>query len=394
MTGILRRATALVAAAALGAALALAGAAILDDGARTTTIVRESTPPPGSRAISSPVKRGGLSVNEIYERSKSAVVQIDSTSVVRSSEDDPFSPSGAEEALGSGFVVDKAGHIVTNFHVVDGASSVNVSFSNRDRVRARIVGTDPSTDLAVLKIEARSRALTPLEFGDSEAVQVGDPVVAIGNPFGLNRTVTAGIVSALARPLAAPNAVQIEGVIQTDAALNRGNSGGPLLNARGEVIGVNTAIATGDDVEGGNVGIGFAVPANTVKDVTGQIIDRGKVERPWLGIAVLTIDEKLAKLFRLPVDHGLIVQRVVPGSAAADAGLAAGTTPVVVAGESYMIGGDVIVGIDGREASTFADLQDAVRAREPGERLELEIYRGDDKRTVDVTLGQQPLSPD
>jgi len=183
-------------------------------------------------------------------------------------------------------------------------------------------------------------------------------------------------------------------VIQTDAALNRGNSGGPLLNGRGEVIGVNTAIATGDDVEGGNVGIGFAVPANTVKDVAGQIIDRGKVERPWLGIAVLTIDEKLAKLFRLPVDHGLIVQRVVPGSAAADAGLAAGTTPVVVAGESYMIGGDVIVGIDGREASTFADLQDAVRAREPGERLELEIYRGDDKRTVDVTLGQQPLSPD
>ena len=393
----IRRGAALVAAALLGAALALGGAALLDDDDSPATTVRElPSPLDRSRRIASGGGRA-LSINQIYERAKSGVVQINSTSVVRAEETDPFfglpfeSPGvQRREALGSGFVIDKAGHIVTNYHVVEDATGVSVSFSNRDRVRARVVGTDPSTDLALLKIDAKSRALTPLEFGDSDSVRVGDPVVAIGNPLGLNRTVTAGIVSAVARPLSAPNRVNIEGVIQTDAALNQGNSGGPLLDARGRLIGVNTAIATGNDTDGGNVGIGFAVPVNTVKDVVAQLIDKGKVERPFLGIAVLTIDKELARLFRLPVDHGLIVQAVEPRSAAAEAGLRAGTTRVVVAGESYVLGGDIIVEIDGREVGGFDALRSALSTREPGDTIDVELYRGEDRKTLEVKLGRQP----
>src|ERR671929_1046489 len=174
-------------------------------------------------------------------------------------------------ALGSGFVIDKAGHIITNDHVVEGARSVDVSFSNNESMRARIVGVDPSTDVAVLQVDAHSRALTPLPLGNSDLVRVGDSVVAIGNPFGYDRTVTAGIVSALQRVIQAPNSYSIDHVIQTDAALNKGNSGGPLLNARGDVIGVNSQISTGDSGTTGNVGVGFAVPINTVRTVVAQL---------------------------------------------------------------------------------------------------------------------------
>jgi S1-C subfamily serine protease len=397
--GILTRSGTLIAAAAGGAALALAGAALLDDDGGGTAAPFAAPPPVASAPIASQAA-SGLTINQIYERSKSGVVQINSTQVVETVQPDPFFglPFGfpelqSREALGSGFVIDKAGHVLTNFHVVENARQITVSFSNRDRVNATVVGLDPSTDVAVLKVDVKSRALTPLPLGDSDTVRVGDPVVAIGNPFGLERSVTAGIVSALQRQLAAPNSSSIDQVIQTDAAINSGNSGGPLLNSRGDVIGVNTAIATGSDIERGNVGIGFAVPINTVKNVAAQLIEHGKVERAHLGVEVQPIDERLAELLRLPVDRGLIVQSVEGGSPAQQAGLRAGETPVVLAGESYVLGGDIIVSVGDSAVSTIEELRKAVTAFKPGDEVDVVIYRDGDRKTVKVKLGQQPTSP-
>ena len=245
-----------------------------------------------------------MTVNEIYERAAPGVVQIARTS----SSSDVLSGT-APSALGSGFVVDKAGHIVTNFHVVEDADEIRVSFSNRDTVEAELVASDPSTDLAVLRVDAEAKALTPLPLGDSDDVRVGDPVVAIGNPFGLDRTATAGIVSALQRLITAPNDFAIDHVIQTDAPINHGNSGGPLLNAHGEVIGVNTQIQTGG-VSTGNVGIGFAVPSNTVEDVVAQILQTGYVEHAYLGIAGRPVTEDFAETYNLPVERGVLVEVV------------------------------------------------------------------------------------
>ncbi len=233
----------------------------------------------------------GLTINQIYRRAAPGVVQVTATQIVSTPAVDPFfgSPFPPQarqtEALGSGFVIDKAGHVVTNYHVVAGARAVEVSFSNNESLKARIVGTDPSTDVAVLQVDAHSRALTPLNLGNSDEVHVGDSVVAIGNPFGLERTVTTGIVSALQRVIPAPSRnYSIDHVIQTDAALNKGNSGGPLLDVGGEVIGVNSQIQTGDPTAQGNVGVGFAVPINTVKTVAAQIIRTGHAEHAFLGI--------------------------------------------------------------------------------------------------------------
>ena len=259
-------------------------------------------------------------------------------------------------------------------------------------VRATVIGSDPSTDIAVLSVELGSRALTPLLLGDSDSVRVGDAVVAIGNPFGLSRTVTAGIVSALQRPIQAPNGYTIDHVIQTDAALNHGNSGGPLLNAAGEVIGVNSQIQTGNGSDG-NVGVGFAVPINTVKSVVSQLIHSGRVERAFIGVTVRPITAKLAKLFRLSVDRGLLVERVQPGSGAAKAGLRAGSTEAVVAGESYTLGGDVITKVDGVAMGSLERLRTVLSHRKPGDRVAVEAYRGARKLTLTLRLGQQPVRP-
>jgi S1-C subfamily serine protease len=392
---ILTRAAGLVGAALLGGAVALGGAAAVGVGEGTTT-VREVVNAPAP--ISANFRGGALSINEIYRRSAPGVVQVTSTSVVESQPDsffgNPFVPSRqTQRSLGSGFVMDKAGHIITNYHVVEGAQSVEVSFSNRETMHAKIVGSDPSTDVAVLKVDTRSSALTPLTFGDSDTVKVGDAVVAIGNPFGLERSITSGIVSALQREIQAPNLYAIDHVIQTDAPINHGNSGGPLLNAQGQVIGVNSQIETGSSGEQGNVGIGFAIPINTVKEVAAQLIKDGKVEHAFLGVRVDAINPKIARLFKLPVERGLLVGRVEAGSAAAAAGLKGGTTDVVVAGETWTIGGDVIVRVNGTPVATRAQLRDAISSKRPGDRLELEIYRGDKRMTVKVKLGRQPSSP-
>ena len=287
--------------------------------------------------------------------------------------------------------MDKSGHIVTNYHVVEGADTIRVSFSNQDTLDATVVGVDPSTDLAVLKVDASARALTPLPIGDSEHVAVGDPVVAIGNPFGLERTVTSGIVSALQRRVTAPNGFAIDHVIQTDAAINHGNSGGPLFNARGEVIGVNSQIETGGQ-NGGNVGIGFAVPSNTVKSVIAQILATGRVEHAYLGVSVREITPELAQQFGLPVDTGVLVDEVKPGTGAAVAGLRGGTRNVVVAGESYRLGGDLIVAVDGKRIVTGDQLREVIAAHQPGDQLTLKVYRGQAERTVTVKLGRQPTN--
>jgi S1-C subfamily serine protease len=393
----LKRAVPLLIAAGLGGGAALAGAevtGVLDDSPTVINTV-ESLEPSAPVAFA---ENRRLSVSDIYERSGPGVVQITTTTVRRIDTDPFFNALGfpqqrRQKALGSGFVIDKAGHIATNFHVVEGAETVEVSFSNRDSVKARVVGTDPSTDIAVLEVNVDAGALTPLDLGDSDRLQVGDSVVAIGNPFGLERSVTAGIVSALHRPLTAPNDFTIDDVIQTDAAINSGNSGGPLIDARGRVVGVNSAIATGNTGAQGNIGIGFAVPINTVRDVASQLIERGKVEHAFLGIGVQPVDREVSRLFDLPVKRGLMVVRVYESSAADKAGLSAGTDEVVVSGESYLLGGDILLAIDGRELATGEDLRDAISARKPGDKLTIEAYRDSEKRSFEVTLGRQPARP-
>jgi S1-C subfamily serine protease len=396
----LGRVVGLASVAVVGGGAALGGAALLGDlGGKTTTIREIATPEPAKEsapAAFAPAVRP-LTINQIYRSSASGVVQVTSTSVVNVP-GNPLStsPLGTEQeqlALGSGFVLDKSGHIVKNYHVVQGAKSVQVSFSNNESVKAHVVGSDPSTDLAILKVDVSSRALTPLPLGDSDKVRVGDSVIAIGNPFGLERSVTAGIVSALQRAIEAPNGFTIDHAIQTDAAINHGNSGGPLINADGRVIGVNSQISTDTTGGSGNVGIGFAVPVNTLKNIAQELIRNGRALHAYLGVVAQPVAPALAQLFRLPVHHGLLVQRVTAGSGAEAAGIKAGTTQVTVSGESYLLGGDLIVRADGVTVNSVAQLRDVLAAKKPGDRIALVVYRADKQLKIDVRLGRQPPSP-
>jgi S1-C subfamily serine protease len=397
LSSLARRGAPLLAAGALGAGLAVGiGAAAGIDGGATTIVQQVGAAQPASSEQPAKFAADGqnLSVQEIYRRAGPGVVQITAVSNVGAVNPvDPFGPQGGEQrALGSGFVIDKAGHIVTNYHVVQGAQEVDVNFSGRDPVRAKVVGADPSTDIAVLKVDVPASALTPLELGNSDAVQVGDPVVAIGNPFGLDRTVTAGIVSALQREITAPNGFTIDHVVQTDAAINHGNSGGPLLDAHGEVIGVNSQIQSG--TVDGNVGIGFAVPINTVKQVASQLIETGKVEHAFLGIEMQTITPDVAKNFKLAADRGILIATVRPGSPAEAAGLRGGTSSAVVNGETWVLGGDVITRADGKAITDANQLRDVVLSKKPGDTLDLEVHRADGStKTISVQLGRQPTTP-
>ena len=397
-------AAALILAGAVGAGLALGvGFAAGGFGGTKTTEIRPMTvSEPTSVATVTASRTGGMTIGEIYRDAAPGVVQITAKSEVVTPADPFFNPFGptvqTEEALGSGFVIDKAGHIVTNYHVIAGAKSVQVSFSNNESMKASVVGSDPTTDLAVLRVNAGARALTPLQLGDSDRVQVGDQVVAIGNPFGLSRTATAGIVSALQRQITSPNQYTIDHVIQTDAAINHGNSGGPLLDSQGQVIGVNAQIDTGNTGEQGNVGIGFAIPSNTVKTVVGQILETGHAEHPFLGIDPQPITPALAQILHVPTPSGMLIAKVEPGSGAAKAGLKGGTRQITVAGESYVVGGDVIARIDGQDVSSLGALRDLIAADKPGDTVTLRIYRttssnGWKQMTVRVKLGRQPSSP-
>jgi S1-C subfamily serine protease len=390
---------ALFVSAVAGGTVALIGASLFGSSGHTTTIreiVREFAPAQNSIDQK---QRNSLTLRDIYRRDAPGVVQVTSTAKVTLPRNDwfgnPFGLPGTEvqQSLGSGFVIDKAGYIVTNYHVVAEAETVQVSFSNNDEMKAVIVGKDSSTDVALLKVRASSRALRPLQLGNSDSVQVGDQVAAIGNPFGLDRSITLGIVSALHRSLTSPGGTPIDRVIQTDAPLNHGNSGGPLLNAQGEVVGVSSAITTGDTGSQGNVGIGFAIPINTVSDVVAQLKASGHAEHPFLGVVTRPVDRRMANVFSLPVDRGLLVERVYSGSGAEAAGLRGATRQVVLEGETYQLGGDLIVKADGMNVATTERLREIVSEHQPGDALAIEYYRGSGKSTADVKLGRQSPLP-
>ena len=351
----------LAAALTLGVGLGAAAFSVLDDSG--TTIVRQVTV-----EGSEPVAAGEVSTAKIYDKASKSVVEI------AAREGSGF--GGAQStAQGSGFVVDEKGHVVTNQHVVAGASSISVSFWNGAELKAEVVGTDPSTDLAVLRVEASPTLLEPLRFADSSAVDVGDPVLAFGSPFGLEGTVTSGIVSALHREMTAPNTYTITDTIQTDAAINHGNSGGPLLDRRGRVIGVNAQI---ESESGGSDGVGFAIPSNTVRSIVAQLIATGEVQHAYLGIRMS------------PVSDGVAITNVLGGTPAAKAGLRAATGSKIVDGQERPTGGDVIVEFDGETVTSATALQSAVDAHRPGQTVSITILRDGSRRTLDVELGVRP----
>jgi S1-C subfamily serine protease len=335
----------------------------------------------------------GLTVNQIYSADSPGVAFVQST--LPPQQPTPFNPfggSGGGTATGTGFVIDHAGHILTNAHVVNGASKIEVTLGRKDTstpMPAQVVGKDVSTDIAVLKVNAPANELHPLPLGDSSQVSVGDPVVAIGNPFGLDRTVTAGIVSALQRQIQAPNNFQIDNVIQTDASINPGNSGGPLIDANGRVIGINSQI---ESQSGGNVGIGFAVPINTARDDAKQILTTGSVQHAYVGISGADLTPQLANVLNLPVKHGALVQSVVPGSPAAQAGVKGGSATVSVNGQRVRAGGDVITAIDGKPVKTMTAVVNDVAAKNPGDQISMTLERHGSSRTVTVTLANRPAN--
>jgi len=340
--------------AALAAGLIGAGAAsvLIDNSSTssTTTVVRETAVGAAANASTAP-----LSVANVYKRAAPGVVEI----TVTTGSSSPF--GGSSQAQGSGFVYDSDGHIVTNDHVVDGATSVSVRLANGARYPATVVGTDPSTDLAVIKIDAPASQLHPLTVADSSTLVVGSPVVAIGSPFGLEGTITSGIISSLHREIEAPNNFTIEDAIQTDAAINHGNSGGPLLDLSGRVIGVNAQIKSDS---GGNEGVGFAVPSSTVRTIVSELLQKGSVQHAYLGVS-------------LSANGSARIDAISPGQAAQKAGLQAG---------------DVVIRIDGATVTSGSQLRGAIDGHKPGDKVRITVRRSGAEKTVTVTLGTRPAS--
>ena len=312
----------------------------------------------------------------------------------------PFNLFGGEAqrqgtATGSGIVIDSGGTILTNYHVIENAIKVTVSFEKGKTVEAQVVGKDPSNDLAVLRIHPDGLSLHPLQLGSSSGVQVGDPVYAIGNPFDLERTLTTGVISALQRQITAPNGFTIDNVLQTDAPINPGNSGGPLLDTAGRVIGINSQIETGGSGNG-SVGIGFAVPIDTAKSEIHQLEKGGTVRGAYLGLTSLTIDQSLSAL-NLPVKSGALVQSVQKGTAAEKAGIKGGTISTSTENGQIAVGGDIITSIEGKPVTSSEDLANEIAAHKPGQKVKVGLERaagsGHYKAiTVEVTLGQRPNS--
>jgi S1-C subfamily serine protease len=370
---------------------------------KTTTVIDQQSST-GTPSNVSQTSSTGLTAHQIYERDAPGVVYIRST-LQQQQQSNPFnlfgggsgsgsggSSSQATQASGSGIVVDKNGTILTNWHVVQGATKVTVQFGTGNQVQAKVIGSDPSDDLALLRIPTAGLSLQPLTLGDSSGVQVGDPTLAIGNPFGLDRTLTTGVVSALQRSITAPNGFTINNVIQTDAPINPGNSGGPLLNAQGQVIGINSQIETGGSGDG-SVGIGFAVPINTAKAVIPQLEKSGRVQQAYLGLVSTTVDGTLSGL-NLPATSGALVQQVQSGTPAAKAGIRGGNVQASVNGSSIELGGDIIVAVDGQKVTSSEDLATAIGAHKPGQTVTITVQRGNPAKKVElkVTLGSRPNS--
>jgi S1-C subfamily serine protease len=314
----------------------------------------------------------------VYRKNIASVVNITSRAVTF----DFFYGLVPEEGQGSGFVIDKEGHVLTNYHVIADARQVEVTLHNRKKYKATIVGTDRSHDLAVVQIKAPD--LQPMTLGDSTNLQVGQKVYAIGNPFGLSGTLTRGIVSSI-RSVHEPNGQAIDEAIQTDAAINPGNSGGPLLNWRGEVIGINTMIASS---VGQSAGIGFAIPINTAKAVLNDLVTLGRVRRPALGVSTIPVDPDLADQLGLAADYGLLIVQVVRGGAAERAGLHGGDQHAYLGNTPIMIGGDLIIAINGEKVEDQQDLAQIMNKHRAGDAVHVTIYRGKKKLQVEVTLGE------
>jgi S1-C subfamily serine protease len=314
----------------------------------------------------------------VYRKNIGSVVNITSRAVTF----DFFYGLVPAEGQGSGFIIDRDGHILTNYHVIEDARQVEVTLHNRKKYRATIVGTDRSHDLAVVQIKAPD--LQPMTLGDSTHLQVGQKVYAIGNPFGLSGTLTRGIVSSI-RSVQEPDGVAIDEAIQTDAAINPGNSGGPLLNWHGEVIGINTMIASN---VGQSAGIGFAIPINTAKAVLNDLVTLGRVRRPALGVRTIPIDPDLADQMGLAADYGLLIVQVVPGGAADHAGLHGGNERAFLGNQPIMLGGDLIVAIDGEQVQDQQDLAQVMNKHRAGDTVRITVYRGKKKMDVNVTLGE------
>jgi S1-C subfamily serine protease len=379
--------------AVVGAILLLTGA-VKSSGGGTTTIEQSSAAPIVSKSGDESGEDGNT-VDEIYKADGDGVAFIESELEAKQAESfnpfvEPESQSGGT-ATGSGIVIDDKGHILTNNHVIEGATKIEVKLGESDhQYTAEVVGTDPASDLALIQVDAPAGELDALPLGDSSAMEVGDPVVAIGNPFGLDRTVTSGIVSALQRQIQAPNGFSIDNVIQTDAAINPGNSGGPLINAAGEVIGINSQIETGGSGADGNVGIGFAIPINTAKGVISELETKGSVEHAYLGIKGGTIVPELAKAVNLPVSEGVLIQTVEKGGPSDKAGIEGGSTKATIDGAEIVLGGDIITEADGEKITNMEQIIEIVNQKKVGDEVTLKLLRDGKEKTATVTLGKRP----
>ena len=319
----------------------------------------------------------------VYEKAADGVVNVTSTAVQMDFFFNPFPTQGA----GSGSVIDTRGHVLTNHHVVANAQKLEVTLADGSKWPAKLVGSDPDNDLAVIKIEAPREKLKVIPMGDSKNLRVGQKVLAIGNPFGFDRTLTTGVISSLGRTIRSEVGTLIEDVIQTDAAINLGNSGGPLLNSAGEIIGINSAIIS---PSGGNVGIGFAIPVNTAKRVVPELIAKGYVTYPWIGASIQPLLPEVAKYLKLKIERGAMIAEVVKGGPAEKAGLRGGDQRVQVGNIIMMAGGDIVVKADEHEVKTNDELIRYIREKKPGDTLSLKVYRKGNTMDVKVVLGERP----
>ena len=390
ISGIAVTALALVALMAFG---------VLPVGQKTTVVEQSQSAgtagTTGTTEISNTISSDALTPAQIYQKDSAGVVEVVST--LDTTTQGVFGPvSGQSQALGSGFVVSDQGYILTNAHVVSSsgqaASAVSVVFkgkgSQTTRLAAKIVGIDETSDVAVLKVDpAKAPTLDPLTLGNSAGAQVGEPVVAIGNPLGFDFSLTSGIVSATDRNLQSPNGSTISNGIQTDAAINEGNSGGPLIDSSGKVIGINEQIAS---QSGGNQGLGFAVPIDTAAAVMSQLEKNGKVAYAWLGVSGQTVSPDVAKALGLKVGDGVLVASVQSGSPAAKAGIRGGQRQVTLQDQVYVTGGDVITRIDGQAVTSNEQLSTLITSHKPGDQVTVTVARGPSTTTIKVTLGTRP----
>lgn len=319
----------------------------------------------------------------IYRRAGPGVVNITSVVVER----DFFLNPIPREGAGSGSIIDSAGHILTNHHVIQDSTKLEVTLSDESKWPARFVGADPDNDLAVIKIDVPKEKLTVIPMGDSSQLQVGRKVLAIGNPFGLGQTLTTGVISSLGRSIRSGAGILIQDVIQTDAAINPGNSGGPLLDSTGKIVGINSAIIS---PTGASVGIGFAVPVNTAKRIVPELIEKGYVSYPWIGVSIYPLIPEFAKYLGLKVERGAAISEVVKGGPAEKAGLKGGDRQVRVGNSLILVDGDVIVEMDGEKVISSDELIRMIRDHRPGDNVELKVLRKEKFLRVTVTLSEKP----